>query len=147
MDSVGSIANSNVISLYGDLLRLLCDYFEMYTNIEFLCWTPGTNTVSQVSYTAKTSKLTEGEVRFAVPRRAVGEWQHDNGDQKAQTSSYKISPGDVKYSTGTIANNPTLLSQRCKHTAYLKVAKEDLKSSRHKKKKLYLHKVTTVTST
>ena len=64
-------------------------------------------------------------------------------NQKAQTSSYKISPGDVKQSTATVVNNPTVLSQRCKHTASPKVAREDLKSSRHKKKKLYLRKVTT----
>ena len=30
------------------------------------------------------------------------------GDQKAQTSSYKIDPGDVMYSMGTIVNDTKL---------------------------------------
>ena len=32
------------------------------------------------------------------------------GDQKLQTSSYKISPGNVIYSLGTVVNNAVLHS-------------------------------------
>ena len=53
--------------------RLICgDYFRMYRNIKLLCWTPGTNTVLQVNHTAKTNKVIEEEIRFAVPRSGVG---------------------------------------------------------------------------
>jgi len=32
------------------------------------------------------------------------------GDQKVQTSSYKISPRDIMYSLGTVVNNTVLHS-------------------------------------
>ena len=51
----------------------------------------------------------------------------DEGGQKVQTLSFKISHEDVIYSIGTIINNSIL---------HMKVAKRiDLKSSHHKKKK------------
>lgn len=50
----------------------------------------------------------------------------DEGSQKVQTLSYKISHEDVIYSIGTIINNSIL---------HMKVAKRiDLKSSHHRKK-------------
>ena len=40
--SVGNIVNNYVTSLYGDRLQLAYhgDHFEMYRNIESLCYTP-----------------------------------------------------------------------------------------------------------
>ena len=52
----------------------------------------------------------------------------DEGGQKVQTLSFKISHEDVIYSIGTIINNSIL---------HMKVAKRiDLKSSHHRKKNL-----------
>ena len=47
MYSVGNIVNNYVISLVtDDNYSYRGDHFEMYRNIDLLCWVPGTNVVS-----------------------------------------------------------------------------------------------------
>ena len=45
---------------------------------------------------------------MVVRGRRVGVGKTGEGGQKVQTSSYKISPGDVMYSMVTIVNNTVL---------------------------------------
>ena len=82
------------------LTRHRGDHFERYRNIESLCGAPGTNTVWKVNSTSKTNKLTEKEIIFVVTRGGDwGEGKLDEGSQKVQISSYKItSTRDVMYS-------------------------------------------------
>ena len=74
------------------------DHFEMYRNSKSLCCVTGTNIVLQVNYTSKTNKQTNkqtnlekkrSDLRFPKARGGGGEL--DEGGQKGQTSSYKIS--------------------------------------------------------
>ena len=45
MYGVGNIICNYVISLYGNILWLDCDHFDVYRNIESLCWVTGTHIV------------------------------------------------------------------------------------------------------
>ena len=50
-----------------------------------------TNTVLKVNHTSKTNKLIEKEIGFVVTRAwGWGEGELDKGNQKVQTSNYKI---------------------------------------------------------
>ena len=43
MYGVGNIICNYVISLYGNILWLDCDHFDVHRNIESLCWVTGTH--------------------------------------------------------------------------------------------------------
>lgn len=71
------------------LTRHCRDHFEMYRYTESLCCVKGTNGELQVNFTSKTNS--EKETRFVVTRGGGwGEEGQDKGNQKVQTSSYKI---------------------------------------------------------